>query len=153
MQNTPFYVEAIEEMSSICRQIYPNAPWLTLDKFVQRSRRAKWVIVDIRPQSERAVSIIPGALSLDEFKARGKKRPGEYDGKSILIYCTAGCRSARYAMQLCESGFQAFNLYGGILAWALDGKSFATPNGETTRRVHVYSANWDTLPPGYEAVC
>jgi hypothetical protein len=47
---------------------------------------------------------------------------------------------------------KAFNLHGGVLAWALNGGSFVTPEGEPTRRVHVYGEPWDVLPPEYEAV-
>ncbi len=147
------HIEAFEELAGICRLIHPDAPWLTLDEFAQQSERTEWVIVDTRRRSERNVSIIPGALSTAEFKAWVKERPRECDEKSILVYCTAGCRSARYTKKLCKNGFQAFNLYGGILAWALCGRTFVTPSGEETRRAHVYSEDWNLLPPDYEAVC
>jgi sodium/bile acid cotransporter 7 len=147
------YVEAIEELAGICRLIHPEAPWLTLDEFARRGEREEWVIVDVRRQFERNVSIIPGALDANEFKAWARERGQACAEQAILVYCTAGCRSARYANKLRKSGFRAFNLYGGILAWALDGRTFVTPDGEETRRAHVYSDDWNVLPPGYEAVC
>jgi sodium/bile acid cotransporter 7 len=146
------YVEAIEELAGICRLIHPDAPWLTLNEFVQQSKQENWIIVDTRHRSERNVSIIPGALSMAKFKVWVRERPRECDEKSILVYCTAGCRSARYAKKLRKNGFKIFNLYGGILAWALDGRTFVTSDGEETRRAHVYSDDWNVLPPGYEAV-
>ena len=144
------YTEAIEELASICHQIHPNAPWLSLSEFLEQSEREEWIIVDARAKRERDVSIIPGALSAKEFEAR-KARVDGYD-RHILVYCTAGCRSARYAQELLKQGFKAFNLRGGILAWALEGKTFVTPSGEITRQAHVYSGEWNVLPPGYESV-
>lgn len=152
MEDAPSsYVEAIEELASICQLIYPDAPWLSLSEFVRQREQADWVIVDVRSQHERGVSIIPGALSTKEFKTRIKARSEECD-KHILVYCTAGCRSAKYAQKLCKQGFKAFNLRGGVLAWALDGRIFVNPDAEVTRQVHVYSGEWNVLPPGYEAV-
>ncbi len=147
------HVEAFDELAGICRLMYPDAPWLTLDEFVQQGGREAWMIVDVRYQYERDVSIIPGALTVAEFKVWIDEHPRECDERSIMVYCTAGCRSARYAKKLRETGFQAFNLYGGVLAWALDGRTFVTSGGEVTRRAHVYSDDWSVLPPGYEAVC
>jgi len=147
----PSYVEAIEELAGVCYETYPDAPWLSLSEFSRRSEQEEWIIVDVRPQREQNVSTIPGALNDKEFKARIKNRTGER-GKQILVYCTAGCRSARYARKLQKQGFKAFNLRGGILAWALDGRMFVTPGGEFVRRAHVCTREWNVLPPDYEAV-
>jgi hypothetical protein len=78
------YTEAIEELASICHQIHPDAPWLSLSEFLHQSAREEWVIVDVRAKRERNVSIIPGALSAKEFKAR-KARGDGYD-RPILVY-------------------------------------------------------------------
>ena len=60
---------------------------------------------------------------------------------------------ARVVMKkLRKQGFNVFNLRGGVLAWALEGRPFVTSTGEDTRRVHVYSGEWDVLLPGYESV-
>jgi rhodanese-related sulfurtransferase len=146
----PSYTEAIEELASICHQIHPDAPWLSLSEFLHQSERDEWVIVDVRSKRERDVSIIPGALSDKEFEAQ--EAQVEEDDRHILVYCTAGCRSARYAQKLLKQGLKAFNLRGGILAWALEGRTFVTPSGEVTRQAHVYSGEWNVLPPGYEAI-
>jgi rhodanese-related sulfurtransferase len=144
------YIEAIEELASICHQTYPDSPWLSLGEFLERSKREEWVIVDVRAKRERDVSIIPGALSDKEFEAQQAQI--EQDGRYILVYCTAGCRSAKYAQKLLKQGLKAFNLRGGVLAWALEGRTFVTPSGEVTRQAHVYSGEWNVLPPGYESV-
>ena len=78
------FAEAIEELASICHQIHPDAPWLLLSEFLERSEREEWVIVDVRAKRERDVSIIPGALSAEEFEAQ-KSRLEELD-KPILVY-------------------------------------------------------------------
>jgi predicted sulfurtransferase len=94
------------------------------------------------------VSIILGAVTSEEFEAR----PEDHEGKHILVYCTAGCRSGAYAENLREDGLDAFSLSGGVLAWALDERSFVTIDGQLTRRVHVNGERWDVLPPDYEVV-
>ena len=52
----------------------------------------------------------------------------------ILVYCTVGCRSGAYTKKLQKQGFNAFNLYGGVLAWALEGGIFLTPRRSTYKQ-------------------
>jgi hypothetical protein len=78
------YTKAIEELASICHQIHPDAPWLSLSEFLYQSEREEWFIVDVRAKRERDVSIIPGALSAKELEAR--KTRAEEEDRPILVY-------------------------------------------------------------------
>ena len=138
----------VEKLISECQRRYPKPPWITVKEFLRRSKQEEWIIVDARSRREQDVSIIPGAIGKSAFKAQ----IDEHKQKNILIYCTVGCRSGAYAQRLRKKGFHAFNLTGGVLAWALEGKTFVTPYGNVTRRVHVYGRKWNALPPSYEAV-
>ena len=142
------YTQKVSRLVRTCYQKYRRTPWIRLNKFIERSKAQEWIILDVRTRQERDVSVIPGAMSIDAFKAAIKR----YKDKNILVYCTVGCRSGDYAQKLCKKGFKAFNLWGGILAWALDGREFVTPSGRSTRRAHVYGRKWNALPPDYQAV-
>ncbi|MGD9002689.1 MAG: rhodanese-like domain-containing protein [Anaerolineae bacterium] len=148
MNSTGTYATRTEGLGAVCHQIHAEVPWLSPAEFLERSREERWTIVDVRTAPERAVSIIPGAVSKEEFEAR----LDEHAKSKVLVYCTAGCRSGAYAEALRQRGVNAFNLRGGVLAWALNGGSFATFDGKSTRQVHVHGERWDVLPPGYEAV-
>lgn len=112
------------------------------------------VLLDIRQPSEQAVSMIPRSITTAEFAERFRK--GIPKGKRIVVYCTIGYRSGKYAMQLAGQGIRAENLEGGVLAWSHIGGAFEVRNPDglvtPTRRVHVYSKGWNYLHPDYEAV-
>jgi rhodanese-related sulfurtransferase len=148
MNGNSVYTQRVEKLADECHRVHPGIPELSPGEFASRSKREDWAIVDVRSPSERAVSIIPGAVSSEEFEAQLE----EHRAKHVLAYCTAGCRSGAYAEKLREKGLDAFSLSGGVLAWALDEGSFVTLDGKPTRRVHVNGERWDVLSPDYEAV-
>jgi rhodanese-related sulfurtransferase len=119
-----------------------------MSEFLRRSEQEEWIIVDVRSPRERAVSVIPGSLSKEEFESRLE----EAREKHILVYCTAGCRSGAYAQKLRKRGLDAFNLQGGVLAWALGGGTFVALDGQPTDHVHIYGRRWNSLPSGYTPV-
>lgn len=141
------------EMMSMYREYreeaYPDAPEIRVQEFNSLRTEAKTVLVDVREKKEYAVSIIPGAITQKEFERRKKR----FRGYQIVVYCTIGYRSGEYTEMLIEDGYEAFNMVGGVLAWAHDGFSF-TRQGEqsNTNRVHVYGKKWNLVPEGYEAV-
>lgn len=112
------------------------------------------VLLDIRQPGEQAVSMIPHAMTTPEFAQRFRR--GIPKGKRIVVYCTIGYRSGKYAMELAGQGIIAENLEGGLLAWSHIGGPLEVrnPSGLTTptRRVHIYSSGWNFLHPDYEAV-
>ena len=109
----------------------------------------KVVLVDVRESKERAVSIIAGSISEDTFEANRDQYPKD---ATIVVHCTIGYRSGKYVEKLQRRGIDALNLKGSILSWVHAGQPVETPEGEETKRVHVYGQKWDLLPEGYEAV-
>lgn len=105
------------------------------------------VLVDARTPEEREVSMIPGAISQEEFE----RRKSELAGQEVVTYCTIGYRSGLYTAELVEQGWEAKNLAGSILAWTHEDLPLVH-DGEPTRRVHVYGARWNLAAEGYEAV-
>lgn len=112
------------------------------------------VLLDVRQPDEQKVSMIPKAMTLPEFAERFRK--GLPRSKRIVVYCTIGYRSGRYAMELATKGIRAENLEGGLLAWSHIHGPLEVRNDAgfhtATRRVHIYSSGWNFLHPDYEAV-
>jgi sodium/bile acid cotransporter 7 len=105
------------------------------------------VFVDTRQPAESAVSMLPGAITREQFLAR----PAAYADKTPVFYCTIGYRSGVFARDTALKGITVYNLAGGILAWTLEGGRIFDADGET-RRLHVYGKKWDYAPRGYETV-
>jgi rhodanese-related sulfurtransferase len=75
-------------------------------------------LVDVRTPQETAAGVIPGALliPLDELQQRMRELP--HNGKSTLVYCAGGARSAAACEYLSEQGLGGLmNLTGGFSAW------------------------------------
>lgn len=102
------------------------------------------VLVDVRPEAERRISMIPGAIPLDELEAD----PARYAEATIVTYCTVGYRSGLVARELQDRGYEVLNLHGSLLSWTHAGGELIDSEG-TTDRVHVYGKRWDLAPEGY----
>jgi len=123
------------------------------------------VLVDVRTPQEIGVSRIRGAVALDSEAARrafletrrsrGGAAPGggEPDDRTVLVYCTAGWRSAEFAAALAEVGVSAWNVEGGLCAWAANGRPIVDGDDRPTRRIHAYSDAFEgCVPATHEAV-
>ena len=60
--------------------------------------------------------MLPHAITTAEFAARF--RHGIPKEKRLVVYCTIGYRSGKYAQELAKQGIKAENLEGGVLAWS-----------------------------------
>jgi len=126
---------------------YPGTPSVTASAVLTGSGAPRAILVDVREPHERAVSVIPGAITPDALA-----RLGPPDDRPIVVYCTIGMRSAGWTQRLRADGWgNARNLSGGVLAWAAAGGAFVALDGRPTRHVHVYGRTWNHLPDGYIA--
>jgi len=139
--------QLISERYAEFKRSFPAVRDLSVDELTELGKRQPLVIVDVRPEEERRVSMIPDAVSKDWFE----EHRDHYHDKLVVTYCTIGARSGKYAESLQREGFDVVNLRGSILAWAHEGRPLVDKSGPTNR-VHVYSADWNLLPAGYEAV-
>lgn len=102
------------------------------------------LLVDVREKSERAVSMIPGAIDKATFESLPlAQRQG------AVIYCTIGRRSGLYVESLAKQGIHTSNLSGGILDWLHAGGQLAK-DGQVTQKVHVYGRRWNLAPNAFE---
>jgi rhodanese-related sulfurtransferase len=137
----------IDELYARYKKSFPDVPDLTVEKLIAMRERSDIVLVDRREPKEQEVSMLPGAVTSEEFE----RNLEEYKDKTIVVYCTIGSRSGHYAKRLIRDGMRAYNLKGSILAWTHAGQKLITERKET-RRVHVYGRRWNLAPEGYEAV-
>ncbi len=105
------------------------------------------VLVDVREPAEYSVSVIPGAITRDEFESRRD----ELRGARVVAYCTVGGRSFMFSRALRKQGFDAWNFKPSIIGWCEAGQSLVTVDGQPTNRVHTFAAAF-TVPEPYEAV-
>ncbi|WP_182865289.1 rhodanese-like domain-containing protein [Rhodopirellula sp. JC639] len=106
-----------------------------------------FVVVDVRSDAEVNVSIIPGAITKKQFETDR----GQYQGRTVIPYCTVGGRSGAYAKQLAAKGVKVKNYKGSILKWVDAELPLVTLDGKPTNRVHTYSDRYK-IPSKYEQV-
>jgi rhodanese-related sulfurtransferase len=139
--------EAIQEIYANYKKCFPEVAEFTPAEAMQLQREGQAVLVDVRPDAERRVSRLPGAISAPEFLAD----PARYRGKTAIAYDTVGYRSGLLAQKLQQQGIHVANLAGGLLGWLYAGGKIYDDRGET-RRVHVYSSMWNYAPGNCEPV-
>jgi len=142
-------IKAIKEKYQFYRSAFNDACEISVENFIKLKKSdKKYVLVDVRKEKERAVSMIEGAISKDEFIAN----KDNYRDHKVITYCTIGYRSGRVTVDLKKQGFDAYNLVGSVLLWSHARQIFKRPDGSTTYRVHVYGNEWELLAVNYEAV-
>lgn len=137
----------IDELYSDVRADFPAVQGITPAQLSALLPSGDIVLVDVRPEVERAVSMIPGAISSEEFEARASA----FQDRQVITYCTIGYRSAIYARDLQAEGFDVRNLEGSLLSWAHAEGELVNEAGPT-RRIHVFGPRWNLAPEGYEPV-
>lgn len=95
-------------------------------------------LLDVRGEDEHESAHIPGDRHVRFDRLRDEA--GSLDqGKPIVLYCRGGDRSAAAAQALRASGFDAYSIEGGVLAWAEQGFPIEPDGGEIIER--------NVLPP------
>jgi rhodanese-related sulfurtransferase len=125
----------------------PPPPFISAAEVAALVRDGGCVLVDARSAKEQKVSMIPGAVTADEIRAA----LAGLGGRKLIVYCTVGVRSGDMARKLRNDGIDAYNLRGGVLAWARAQEAFAC-QGKPTKSVHVFGSAWNVLPAGYTPV-
>jgi rhodanese-related sulfurtransferase len=77
-------------------------------------------LVDVREQYEWDAGRIPGAthIELDQLAGRADELPKD---KPVIFQCATGARSALATDAFRAVGFDAYNMQGGLSAWAEEG--------------------------------
>jgi rhodanese-related sulfurtransferase len=137
------------------------------------------LLIDVRTKAERAVSMLQGALSMDDLETTKwmNKYVHQFDGvprggiPTIVTYCTIGYRSGREAQRLVDELTSTFGIeigvsvqiknLDGILAYSFveDAPPLLRPcrkgssDSFMTRRIHSYGKAWaEAVDPSFETV-
>ena len=91
-------------------------------------------IVDVREPYEWEAGRIEGAIHIPLNDLMGGKGVDELDtSKPVAVVCRSGNRSELATMMFQARGYEAYNVEGGMEAWAAAGYSVETPDGEPGR--------------------
>jgi rhodanese-related sulfurtransferase len=95
-------------------------------------------LVDVRTTEEFDAGHVPGARHLPLEQVQG--RAGDLDrDKPVVFYCRSGDRSALAVDAFRASGWDAYAMAGGLVAWADEGLPLEPEDGEV--------AHHSGLPP------
>jgi rhodanese-related sulfurtransferase len=85
-------------------------------------------LIDVREPYENEAGRIDGAIHVEipNLTAAAAQLDQE---RPIVFYCRSGARSAMTTQAFRASGFQAFNLTGGLLAWVDKGLPIVPEDG------------------------
>ena len=139
--------ERVDAFYGQARAAFPGVPEISAsDVMSRREAGERLVLVDVRTPEERAVSMIEGAITAEQFEAES----AEHEGATVVCYCTIGGRSGQHTQLLRQRGINAFNMPGAVLNWSHAGGAFVDANGPT-KRVHTHGRQFDLLAEGHEA--
>lgn len=139
--------EKVYNMYKNYKKDFPGVKDISPKQAMSQIPDKKLVFVDTRKAEEMKISMLPDAVSQDEFLSN----PGKYKDYIIVTYCTISYRSGKLAEKLSNKGLNIYNLTGGILAWIHEGGRVFDKNGET-QKVHVYGKKWNLVPEKFESV-
>ena len=82
------------------------------------ANREDFILLDVRTKEENMSAHIPGStlLPLDQLVSGAEKTLGD-KGKTIVVYCQSGARSAQAARVLGKLGYLDVRDMGGIMGW------------------------------------
>lgn len=107
----------------------------------------QFVLVDVRSDRERSISVIPGAISQAEFERNQTK----YSGKVVIPYCTIGGRCGDFSRKLAQDGWTVRSYRGSIVEWVQNELPLVTPKGESTTLFHPNGGTF-RIPSKYRPV-
>ncbi|EDO37407.1 predicted protein [Nematostella vectensis] len=147
----------------VIQRLYPHVPRMSTDQLQrilrntsdQRTNRKppNLVMLDVREQKERDVSLIDGSIhvkpsttDMTKLLERVNKlvHPAK-DPKTILCYCATGLRASIMADRILtelskhedlKQSTRVYALEGSIFKWGNEFKPLVDPNGRKTVQVH-----------------
>ena len=129
---------------------FPKVKGIAVEDLQQLQQQGqKIVLVDVRSPKEREVSIIPGAIAVEEFEENLEQYSN--NNAMIVAYCTIGYRSGKYAEKLRQQGINILNLEGSLLAWSHSQGELVNDTG-LTKQIHVYGRQWELTADNYQPV-
>lgn len=144
------------DLNARLRKVEQIEPEEALER-LRRNQPTLWI--DARTPAEQAVSTIPGAVTVDQAIEQLCDSPdnqlpnqdrSDNQARLIIVYCTAGFRSANFVAKLARMKTKAMNLRGGLFGWCEADGPLADPQGQETRAVHTYGRYARFVPDSYQ---
>jgi rhodanese-related sulfurtransferase len=87
-----------------------------------------WQIIDVREPHEREAGYIDGTrhIEIAELTAQAETLDRE---RPVIFYCRVGSRSGMATQAFRASGWDAYNMAGGLVEWAARGLPLAPEGG------------------------
>eukprot|EP00039_Didymoeca_costata_P033544 m.42860 g.42860 ORF g.42860 m.42860 type:complete len:173 (-) comp9922_c0_seq1:100-618(-) len=134
------YCKMFSEVTSISPEVILSDP-------------EKYLLIDVRDDSERKVSTIPHSISAKQFQSEEERIL--VSGKIIVPFCTIGYRSGVFAKKLISKhtgDIQVRNM-AGIIPWIHAGGPLVHRDDDGNERpvqdIHTYGAAWNMCPSDY----
>jgi rhodanese-related sulfurtransferase/SAM-dependent methyltransferase len=115
------YDQAVVEDAGIETELAPERVAEMLD-------RAQAELIDVRHDYEWSEGRIPGARHI-EVNQLAAAAPSIPQDRPVVFYCRSGSRSGMAADAFREAGYDAYNLAGGVIAWAERGLALEPSSG------------------------
>ncbi len=90
-------------------------------------------LVDCREQYEWDAGRVQGAVHIPLNSIMAGAGTDLDPGKPVVVICRSGNRSELATMMFQARGFEAYNLEGGMEAWAREGLPYSAPDGSSGR--------------------
>lgn len=104
------------------------------------------LVLDVREPAEFEVGHLPGARCISPNSDPAAVLEDISPNRAIVVYCSVGYRSSRYATRLADAGFSnVVNLEGSIFKWANEGRPLENASGGTNVKVHPFDSRWGQL--------
>jgi rhodanese-related sulfurtransferase len=98
----------------------------------QRTAQGGAALLDVREACEWAAGHAPGALHMPLTRLlAGVAPPPSAQGRPVVVICRSGNRSRQAAELLVDSGVEAADVTGGMIAWAREGLPVVDDRGDS----------------------
>lgn len=156
-ENSPDKLSVIQAMAASHALQTPHIKNITPSEILEiqqdLNKKDSFLLVDVRPEEERKVSMIPSSLSLESFQQKIQNQNSSLDQtRMIILYDTIGLRSTQTIDSLQLNHLQIFNLKGGLLNWLWSGGKLVDQNNNEVWKVHVHSEPWNLVPEHYQGI-
>lgn len=87
-----------------------------------------WQVIDVREPYEREAGHIAGSRHIELERLASKAETIDRD-RPVVFYCRVGSRSGMATQAFRQAGYDAYNLSGGLTAWASAGLPLSPEGG------------------------
>jgi len=135
-----FFSPSWQSINDDIARNFPEVKSLSTDELTQMLGNEEIILIDVRQPEEFLVSNIQGAINIVSPKGVITSHDD-----LIIVYCSVGYRSAKFANHLQQAGYtRVLNLHGSIFEWANKGYPLYQGAG-LTHYVHPHDNKWGKL--------